>query len=322
MVWSCCLPRHQPRDADNTNYRLVRRCFTEYHLDHICSSGCEIEELELTIVLLCSRWSRRRHVLSQSKLHRDSLSIISLWHTVDKFYWSLYDSRLPILSTLWSQSNKLSVSGRTSSLFCISTRGERALGDISGMSTRCVAPQLPKFMSVTNDCQVHYAGNLQIAASAFVTLGLLLSLILVATTALSSGRSSDSEQRSDERGSAGKEGHSGNHSRHHASSHSERSSRSPIAAIIVALLIASVGIGAMLQILAQYFGVIGLTLNATPNAASAATGSSSQTGNFVADEWVLERGLTTYATVAWTSAIACAIVARSTFSLPKYTKLS
>lgn len=81
--------------------------------------------------------------------------------------------------------------------------------------------------------------------------------------------------------------------------------------------------GILTQILAQYFGVLGLTINATPKDKDSAKTAVQDTDydNFMVDTWAIGKGLSTYATVAWASAVACATIAKALFRTPRYPKL-
>lgn len=88
------------------------------------------------------------------------------------------------------------------------------------------------------------------------------------------------------------------------------------------MLLACLYAGALTQILAQYFGVLGLTVNATPTADTAkGVVNDNDWNNFQADSWAIGEGLSTYATIAWTSALASAAVATTVFRTPRFTKL-
>ena len=99
-------------------------------------------------------------------------------------------------------------------------------------------------------------------------------------------------------------------------------SRSPFAPYVVAVLLGCLYLGALLQLLAQYFGVLGLTVNATPTVDTAVGAvRNSDYNNFLADSWAIGRGLSTFATLAWTSALACAGLATTMFRTPRYAKV-
>lgn len=77
-------------------------------------------------------------------------------------------------------------------------------------------------------------------------------------------------------------------------------------------------IGAVLQVIAQSFGVLGLTLNASPTPDYISTNND---GAFGANSWVIGVALSTYATVAWTTALATAALTTLTYRLPRIGKL-
>jgi len=74
--------------------------------------------------------------------------------------------------------------------------------------------------------------------------------------------------------------------------------------------------GAILRILAQFFGVLGLTITATGTDCS--TGDQSAYG---ASSWMIGRALSTYTTTAWISAIATAAMTAFIYRTPRSTKL-
>lgn len=103
----------------------------------------------------------------------------------------------------------------------------------------------------------------------------------------------------------------------------DQSFRSPYTPYVVLALLTCLYAGILTQILAQYFGVLGLTVNATPKDKDSAQAAIQDTnyGNFMVDTWAIGRGLSTYATIAWASAVACAAVAKVLFRTPRYPKL-
>ena len=142
------------------------------------------------------------------------------------------------------------------------------------------------------------AGNLQIAAAAFIGFGLLLSIAFVAVVLLSS------RHRHDKGATAGENREAKNHVP--STSHHRRRG-GLVLPFLAAMLVLSLTIGAILQVLAQFFGVLGLTLNAsqTPdyNLQTAAPGFQ----NFGSSDWILDIALVRYASVAWLSALLCAV---------------
>lgn len=100
-------------------------------------------------------------------------------------------------------------------------------------------------------------------------------------------------------------------------------SRSSATPYVVAVLLICLYVGSLLQILAQLFGMLGLTVNATPSDTQDAYNDQSNTtfAYFAVGHWTIGKALSTYATVAWTSAVLCAAVATSVFRTPRFTKL-
>jgi len=90
---------------------------------------------------------------------------------------------------------------------------------------------------------------------------------------------------------------------------------------IVVFLLGALYIGAVLQLFAQFFGVLGLTVNASPNSRDANGDQPDfNLNNFDAADWIIDLALSRYATVAWTSALAAAAVATVLFKTPSFKK--
>jgi hypothetical protein len=153
-------------------------------------------------------------------------------------------------------------------------------------------------LGVDRSFPVHLAGNLQIAASTFTGLGLLVSFAFGVTVFLSKPHQRDEGATAGE--SRKSEHHAGRGDRHH-------SRRARALAFMTAILILFLLLGAALQVLAQFFGVLGLTQNATPNANLITQRYLSGFGNFSAGDWILDIALVRYASVAWLSAVLCAV---------------
>ncbi|KAH8654010.1 hypothetical protein BGZ60DRAFT_419140 [Tricladium varicosporioides] len=182
--------------------------------------------------------------------------------------------------------------------------------------------------SVTNageqECQeVHWTGNLQIAASVFITLGLILLLPLTVANAMlalgSSSSSSSPEPRTEAEATATsttiKENHM-NSNHHHPAS--PRHLLSPFAPSLVLLTIVFFGVGALLQFTAQFFGVLAMTINGTPFPDQAVQHNRDILG---ATPWIMDRALTSYASVAWTMALCAAVGIGLVYRLPRLEKL-
>jgi hypothetical protein len=164
---------------------------------------------------------------------------------------------------------------------------------------------------------VHYAGNLQIAACVFITLGLVSGLVLLGLSVSPRSTAAPEEVTA---GESAKEHHGRHHHHQGHHHHPETQSRGPAPFVVFALQLFLL-IGAILQFLAQFFGVLGLTVNATPNGASAALYQYQvDDNNFVAHDWVIGKGMGAYATTAWTTALASAFLAGSVFTMPSFPK--
>lgn len=87
---------------------------------------------------------------------------------------------------------------------------------------------------------------------------------------------------------------------------------------LVFVLLGFLYIGAILQIFAQFFGVISMTIIATPTPDQAV---QSNVDNLGATPWIIDTALSTYATVAWTSALAYAGLIGMVYRTPRFTKL-
>lgn len=142
------------------------------------------------------------------------------------------------------------------------------------------------------------AGNLQIAATVFTGLGLLVSFAFVLTIGLSHRRRGEGAVTEGEVTEG--ESREGKHRRRH--------SRGAFAlGLMAAIQILFLMLGAALQVLAQFFGVLGLSQNATPNASLIVQEYLTDFGNFTAGDWILDIALVRYASVAWLSAIFGAV---------------
>lgn len=98
------------------------------------------------------------------------------------------------------------------------------------------------------------------------------------------------------------------------SNHSPQHTKSPAKIYMAGFLLAFMYTGVLMQILAQYFGVLGLVTYGTPTAQDIAGTSQGITS----ETWKIDKGLSTYATVAWTSALATAALAGTVFRTPTF----
>lgn len=126
----------------------------------------------------------------------------------------------------------------------------------------------------------------------------------------------DRDVRGIEKKSRGSGGAYGQYGRPGVPGH-RRSAATPFLTLALIIFLA---VGAVLQLLAQYFGVLGLTVSATPNPAEALQAATPLFDNFGAAEWQMDIALTRYATVAWVSSILCACLAGTVFRVPRVEK--
>ncbi|KAJ9607110.1 hypothetical protein H2200_008182 [Cladophialophora chaetospira] len=169
------------------------------------------------------------------------------------------------------------------------------------------------------ECQdVHYSGNLQIAASVFITLGLLLCLVVLAGTLLGPTRTSEDPVQAPDDQSSKTPTAVATGSHHHHQQNAHRGRRSTVLSYMVTALMGSLYIGAVLQFVAQFFAVLGLTLTATPTPNQV---SNNHDNLFGAKPWIMDIALTRYATVAWTTAIACAMIVGANYRTPRFERL-
>ncbi|CZR52729.1 uncharacterized protein PAC_02606 [Phialocephala subalpina] len=176
--------------------------------------------------------------------------------------------------------------------------------------------------SVTNageqECQeVHWTGNLQIAATVFITLGLILLIpITAANVLLGVGSSSSSNTAPTVEASEISTGKTKDHPLHH---HPQRQKHkfSTFTPPLILATILFLSIGAILQFVAQFFGVLGLTINGTPFPDQAIQHNRDILG---ATPWIMDKALTAYASVAWTMAGAGAVGVGMVYRVPRWEK--
>jgi Trk-type K+ transport system membrane component len=101
--------------------------------------------------------------------------------------------------------------------------------------------------------------------------------------------------------------------RHHA--HHEKTKMSPIPSYAAMALLFCLCAGALLQVLAQFFGVLGLTITAT------GTQGPSTGQNVGVSLWTVDVALSRYATVAWTFSLATAAMTLLAYRIPRFAKL-
>jgi hypothetical protein len=172
---------------------------------------------------------------------------------------------------------------------------------------------------------VHYTGNIQIASSVFITLALILLLPLTLGNfflglGVGLGKEDTTHPVEAEEASSPSGAKNGAASqitpsttnRHPLSKH-----LSPYTPYVVLITLFFLYVGAVLQILAQFFGILGMTSNATPIPSQAVQYNQGELG---ATPWIMDKALSTYTTVAWTSALATAGLVGIVYRTPRFEK--
>lgn len=164
--------------------------------------------------------------------------------------------------------------------------------------------------------QIHWSGNLAIASTTFIGLGFLvtLSMSLVAALALLSpgSISANSEATSTSKDES---------TTITATTRPEPRHRhkylSPAAPYCNAFLIAFLIIGAILYVLAQFYGVLAFVQSAPDNGAFAAYGAMGPNGQGSDHSpWIQGKALSIYGSVAWFGALLTALCASWVWRLP------
>jgi hypothetical protein len=96
-------------------------------------------------------------------------------------------------------------------------------------------------------------------------------------------------------------------------------SSTPWTSWITLLLCVCLFLGAALQLLAQFLGVLAFTVNATPTPLQAAQGN---TFDFGASTWILDVALTSYASCAWVFALFAAGLVGFVWRVPRLGRLA
>ncbi|KAI9763907.1 MAG: hypothetical protein M1840_009019 [Geoglossum simile] len=157
--------------------------------------------------------------------------------------------------------------------------------------------------------QLHFAGSLAIASTAFIGMGVLLTLIMAsAAVALTTGSVKS------EGGSAFIAGTRPRYQYH--PSHDTISLFTPY--VNLSLTISFV-VGAVLYVLAQFYGVIGLVQSQPDNGSFAAIQSSSPGSSH--ELWIQGKALTVYASIAWLASLCAAGSATLAWKLPRGEKV-
>jgi hypothetical protein len=92
------------------------------------------------------------------------------------------------------------------------------------------------------------------------------------------------------------------------------------APVVNLLLLLSLYIGALLQFLTQISAILGLTVLATPTQLAVQSNNLGGTGRGATD-WTMDKALSQYVTVAWTTALACALLSGYIYRRPRFAKL-
>lgn len=136
--------------------------------------------------------------------------------------------------------------------------------------------------------------------------------------AFSGGNAREKSEQSNVDRESEAQGRSSSPSHHYPKAHSHHERLSPWTPYLALILLLSLYTGAILQILAQFFAILALTINATPSPAQATQNGSAEFG---ASAWTMDKALTAYATVAWTTALACALLTGYLYRTPRFAKL-
>jgi hypothetical protein len=175
--------------------------------------------------------------------------------------------------------------------------------------------------------QIHLAGNFAISSSVFISLGCLLNLLLSTLTAYQKLSSTSHANESTGSGtrSRNEAKESSNETAHPPSTQPGRNrARRPVAIKSLNLVsVAFLCVGAILALLSQFYGIVGLVQSAPNNAdwASSAAGNSKDVDTNIEGyhgPWYQGEGLSVYMTCSWAFALATAVFASRTWSLPRW----
>lgn len=177
--------------------------------------------------------------------------------------------------------------------------------------------------------QIHLAGNLSIAGTSFIGIGFFITLIMTAAAvalysapAVNPGNEAsaapEAPKSTSEAASSSytapptTKGRTGR--RHHA--------LSPLSPYLNASGITFLILGAILTVLAQFYGVLAFTMSAPDNGKWTISdqGVQDQRGNDH-EPWTQGIALTTYASLGWLFALFGATLAQAVWRLPRFTKV-
>lgn len=200
--------------------------------------------------------------------------------------------------------------------------------------TSCELRSVTKNDSIVTDgdsrlCQqIHLAGNFAISGSVFISTGFLLYLLLGGFTLSrllagpSSKMSSSGAQAAAESGNKRETSEMVDTAQREPRAHRKRV-RSYTSFLNLTASI-SLYLGAILSLIAQFYGILGLVQSAPNNAdwASSSAGNSKNVDTDVVGyhgPWYQGNALSVYFTCAWAFALAATVVASRTWSMPAWT---
>jgi hypothetical protein len=160
--------------------------------------------------------------------------------------------------------------------------------------------------------QLHFAGNLAIASTTFIGVGLILTLMMAsAAVALTTGSIKNENSGAFVAGS-----------RPHYQYHPSHDKISLFTPYVNLFLITSFVAGAILYVLAQFYGVIGL-VQSQPDNGGFATSQDYNPGPLGSNHepWVQGKALTVYASIAWLASLLAAGSATLAWKLPRGDKV-
>ncbi|KJX99850.1 hypothetical protein TI39_contig350g00004 [Zymoseptoria brevis] len=170
--------------------------------------------------------------------------------------------------------------------------------------------------------QIHWAGRLAVASTTFIGIGfgIALCMSLVATLALLSPAVLQAEDTDEQRGTTTDPKMESNvvvTQRRRPRPHRKQKYLSPMAPYINALLVAVLITGAILYVLAQFYGVLAFVQSAPDNGAFAAYGGNTAPGEAkYMGPWIQGKALSVYGSVAWFAAVLTALSAAWVWRLP------
>jgi hypothetical protein len=177
--------------------------------------------------------------------------------------------------------------------------------------------------------QIHYAGNFGISGTLFVSLGSLMAMGLALLAAFKEFSGSEASSHSatgnwiTRRRKKGHADESVDETARRVTGRNHTRDRHVLVAHINLTTISFLCIGAILTLLSQFYGVIGLIQSAPNNSdfASSAYGTSSAEDPNVAGfhgPWYQSPGLSVYMTCGWAFALVTATVAARTWHTPRW----